>query len=66
MIDIHGNEIRVRACVYIVDSDNPGSKSKRLLYGRVVAVEGKRCSVKVFENGRVYSKTSATIILPRI
>lgn len=64
MVDIHGNIVEVRDNIYINQPAIAGSKSKRLLYGVVVATGSGTCRVKVFENGRVYSVTSATCLKP--
>ena len=65
MLDIHGNNVTVGAGIYIIDAAIPGSKSKRLLYGEVTEVSNGKCKVLVHENKRIYSKTSATTLLPR-
>tara|TARA_R110002020_G_scaffold89062_4_gene217958 strand:+ start:174 stop:374 length:201 start_codon:yes stop_codon:yes gene_type:complete len=64
MNDIHGNDVEVGDPIYIVDAAIGGSKSKRLLYGKVVEISKGKCKVLVHENKRTYSKTSATIIRP--
>ena len=65
MQDIHGNIVNVGAGIYILDAARPGSKSKRLLYGEVTEVSDGKCKVFVHENKRTYSKTSATVLLPK-
>jgi hypothetical protein len=64
MNDIHGNDVDVDDSIYIVDAAAAGSKSKRLLYGKVVEISKGKCKVLVHENQRTYSKTSSTIIRP--
>jgi hypothetical protein len=64
MQDIHGNIIDVGDHVYIIDAIVKGSQSKRLLYGVVTGVTSGKCQVRVYENMRTYSKTSATVIKP--
>ena len=65
MLDIHGNNVTVGAGIYIMDAARLGSKSKRLLYGEVTEVSNGKCKVLVHENQRTYSKTSATVLIPR-
>jgi len=65
MLDIHGNEVTKGAVIYIMDAAIAGSKSKRLLYGEVTEVSNGKCKVLVYENQRTYSKTSATVLLPK-
>ena len=65
MLDIHGNNVSVGSGIYIVDAAIMGSNSKRLLYGEVTEVSNGKCKVLVHENQRVYSKTSATVLMPR-
>ena len=65
MLDIHGNNVTLGADIYIMDAAMPGSKSKRLLYGEVTEVSNGKCKVLVHENQRTYSKTSATVLLPK-
>ena len=65
MLDIHGNNVSIGSGIYIVDAAGRGSKSKRLLYGEVTEVTNGKCKVLVYENQRTYSKTSATVLMPR-
>lgn len=64
MIDLHGNPVEVGDNVYIMAAANGGSKSMRLLYGKVTATTDGKCDVLVYENNRTYSKTSATTLRP--
>lgn len=65
MQDIHGNTVKKNDDIYILDAAKQGSKSKRLLYGKVTEVTGEKCTAFVYENKRTYSKTSATVLLPK-
>lgn len=64
MKDIHGNLLRLNDPVYIVNSINKGSNSKRLLYGRVFKIKKNIASVVVFENEEIYRVKSNTILRP--
>jgi hypothetical protein len=65
MHDIHGNMVREGDNVYIMAASIRGSKAMRLLYGEVTSIEGRLCTVLVFENDLEYKKTSATIVKPQ-
>ena len=62
--DIHGNALKEGDHVYIMAAANGGSKSMRLLYGKVVETTNAKAQVLVYENKRTYSKTGATIVKP--
>ena len=62
--DIAGNVLLEGDHVYIVAAAVAGSKSVRLLYGKVVETTQSKVKVEVYENGRTYSKTSATVVKP--
>lgn len=66
MTDLEGNIICTGDTVYICDAAIAGSNSKRLLRGVVLSISNNKAKIKVYENGRTYSKTSQTIIAPRL
>jgi hypothetical protein len=66
MIDIHGNPIEEGQSVYILTTPRSGSKYKRLFYGVAVDVPVNKETGKFrcYENQRVVSVTSSSIIVP--
>ena len=62
--DIEGNVLLEGDHVYIMAAANGGSQSMRLLYGKVVETTQSKVKVMVYENGKTYSKTSATVVKP--
>lgn len=62
--DIHGNPLSQGDKVYIMAAANGGSKSMRLLYGEVTKTTDRKAEIYIYENSKVYSKTSATIVKP--
>jgi len=62
--DIEGNVLNMGDHVYIMAPAKGGSQSMRLLYGEVVETTEAKVMVMVYENGKTYSKTSATVVKP--
>ena len=61
--DIENNMLSVGDIVIMSEAANVGSKSKRLLRGKVVQMSKKNtmCQVFVFENERTYYKRAGVI-----
>ena len=65
MLDAEGNELYVDSLVYILTQASDCGRTRRLMRGKIVEVNGKRCKTLVHETGRVHGRnTAATVIRP--
>ena len=64
MPDREGNVLNIGDIVYISDAARPGSRSRRLLRGKIIEDNGAKVIVSVFENNREYSKLASSCLRP--
>ena len=65
MKDLEGNLVEEGDVVYILTQASDCGRTRRLMRGKIVEVNGKRCKTLVHETGRVHGwNTAATVIRP--